>query len=349
MSRTILTLTTLMTVLLVVTSLAAAEGTRYLIIHADDAGMCHSENAGTIDAMVNGFVSSSSIMVPCPAFEEIAAIARDQYPGRDWGIHLTLTSEWSSYGWGAVLPVAQVPSLVDPNTGRLWQTTEQVAAHAVAAEVDMELRAQIDRAIERGIRLTHLDTHMASAVCRPDLLELYVQLGIDYDLPVLFPGPGAYDDLNFLWDPNNPWWGDADFRAADLVQRLDDAGLPILDRLLQFYTGDPNRDQIYLDAITSLTELPPGSVSQLIIHCGYNDEELRSITASAPWRDFDRLFFQNPDVLAHINDCGIEITTWGQYGQSPVPEPSGTVLATMAIGLAALFGRRLALPGRTKG
>ncbi len=335
MLRTITTSVALLGTLLLGTSLAVAD-TQYLIIHADDAGMCNSENDGTIDAMVNGFVSSASIMVPCPAFEDFAVIARDQYPNRDWGIHLTLNSEWSSYGWGPVLSVNDVPSLVNPNTGRLWSSIGQVAANAIAAEVDLELRAQIDRAIERGIRLTHLDTHMGSVACRPDLLEVYVQLGIDYDLPVLFPGPGADASLDYIWNPSSPWWGDADFRAADLAQRLEDAGLPILDRLLQFYNNNPDRDQIYLDAIGSLTELPPGSVSQLIIHCAYDNEELRGITSSAALRDFDRRFFQDPDVLAHINNCGVEIITWEQF--RAIPEPSSALLAVM--GLLVLLGRR---------
>jgi predicted glycoside hydrolase/deacetylase ChbG (UPF0249 family) len=280
---------------------AQSDDTRYLIIHADDAGMSHSANIGTIDAMEKGIVSSASIMVPCPWFPEIATYAR-QNPDRDFGIHLTLNCEWKHYRWGPVASLDKVPSLVDKD-GYMWRSTREVAENVKTEEAEIELRAQIERAGKFGIPITHIDTHMGAVLSRPDLLALYVKLGIEYDVPILF-------------------LRNVDGRIAQAYPALAKSGrealkllgqhkMPLLDHMAQFYGDQPGktRKEAYLEV---LRNLKPG-VSQLIIHCGYDDAELRAITSSAGRRDEDRRIFSDPEVIAFIREQGIRVITWKQF------------------------------------
>lgn len=272
-------------------------GGRYVIIHADDAGMSHSVNMATIDAMENGIVSSASIMVPCPWFKEIAEYAKS-HPERDFGVHLTLNCEWDQYRWKPVSPTDQVPSLVDAE-GYMWDGVPQIVAHAKAEEVETELRAQIKRALEFGVPVSHLDPHMGAVVSRPDLAEVYVKLGVEFDVPVLFLRtlPPTLALAKPLRD-----------RATELIKLMDDHHLPVLDYMTQYYTRgsvEKKRDE-YLKAISTTR---PG-VRYLIIHCGYNNQELQAITSSSTIRDTDRRVFTDPQTIRAIKDSGVKIVSW---------------------------------------
>ena len=274
---------------------------RRLIIHADDAGMCHSENRGTIDSMVNGVVSSTSIMVPCPWFSEFAEWAREN-PDRDCGVHLTLNAEWKHYRWGPVAPREKVPSLVDKD-GFLWDNVDQVMEHVKVEEAAIELRAQIDRAKAFGVPITHLDTHMGAIVSRPDLVELYVKLALEYDLPIL-----ALREIDEEMAKEYPALAQ---RQEELLKLFKQRGLPVLDHLAQFYGGDTYEER-KANYLKCLRTLPPGT-SQLIIHCGYDDAELGAVTNSASRRDGDRRVFSDVEVIDEIQKLGIEVITWKQF------------------------------------
>lgn len=274
---------------------------KYLIIHADDAGMSHSVNRATIDAMEQGVVSSASILVPPAWFPEFAAYAR-RHPENDYGIHLTLTSEWDLYRWGPVAPREKVSSLIDEQ-GFLWDNVELVMQMVKAEEAEIELRAQINRARQFGVPLSHLDTHMGALFSRPDLLELYVKLGLEYDLPVLF-----IREITPLAAQEYPALAS---RGAEVIDRLNSRRFPLLDSIGQFYDGNSfeERHKKYIDF---LRDLRPG-VSELIIHCGYDDQELRAITESASRRDGDRRIFSEPATASFVKDLDIEVINWKQF------------------------------------
>ena len=85
---------------------------RLLIINGDDAGMCHAANVATTESLEKGLMRSSTIMVPCPWFPEMAAYAK-QHPHQDFGVHLCHTAEWTRYRWGPVTDRERVPGLLD--------------------------------------------------------------------------------------------------------------------------------------------------------------------------------------------------------------------------------------------
>lgn len=287
-------------------SFALAEGpaaNRSVIIHADDAGMSHSVNLATIQGMEQGIVSSASIMVPCPWFKEIAAYAK-AHPEKDFGIHLTLNCEWHEYRWGPVAPRESVPSLID-GEGYLWGGVQNIVAQAKAEEVATELRAQVQRALDFGVPVTHLDTHMGAVVSRPDLIEVYVKLGVEFKVPVFF--------LRDFGAANTGLPKELLARAADLLKVLDANHLPVLDSMTQYYSGESYdaKKKMYLKAIE---DTQPG-VRYLIIHCGYNNEELQAITTSSVIRDNDRRIFTDPEVIAAVKKSGVEVVTWKQVSE----------------------------------
>jgi predicted glycoside hydrolase/deacetylase ChbG (UPF0249 family) len=136
-----------------------AEARIRLVTRGDDCGMCQSANAAVREAFEQGILRNTSVMVPCPAFEEAARMLAD-LPGLCVGLHVTLNAEWDSVKWGPVLPAAKVPSLVD-REGLFLQTTMALQERQASGdEMIAEVRAQLDLARARGLDVRYVDQHM---------------------------------------------------------------------------------------------------------------------------------------------------------------------------------------------
>ena len=155
---------------------------RLLIVNCDDLGLCHAVNVGVYEALREGDATSASLMVPCPWARDAAS----RYRGEDVGVHLTLNAEHDLYRWG---PITHAPSLLDGDGG-FPRTLEDAWDHADLDEVRRECRAQVERAILWGFDVSHLDCHLATLELRPEFFDIYLELAVEFELPVRL-GPAS--------------------------------------------------------------------------------------------------------------------------------------------------------------
>ena len=185
-----------------ISSAEAQDNEIRLIVRGDDIGSSHAANAGCIQSYREGIMRTVEVMVPCPWFKEAAKMLREN-PGLDVGIHLDLTSEWEFYKWG---PVTHAPSLVDENGNFLPMTGQRDdfppdtgfrESNFKLDEVEQELRAQIEIALQEIPGISHLSSHMGTPTCTPELRALVAKLSEEYNLPTGVPGTkraGSFPD-----------------------------------------------------------------------------------------------------------------------------------------------------------
>jgi predicted glycoside hydrolase/deacetylase ChbG (UPF0249 family) len=271
--------------------LGYAAGDRLLIVNCDDVGMCHAANSAVISGMEEGLISSGTIMVPCPWFPEIAAYA-SSHPNSNFGIHLCHTSEWKFYRWPPVLPAVEVPGLVDPE-GRLWRSIQEVYAHATPDEALREGRAQIRKALDAGIDITHLDSHMGTLQYDLRYVEVYLKLAKEFDLPVRM---ASQDTL-------------ARFGQPTLRQRFTEAGILFPDYLVHEELGGMGPDVADF-WMRVLSDLKPG-VTEIYIHAAKPTEELQAITGSWRTRGAEaETFTSNEAVRELLKQRGIKLVSY---------------------------------------
>lgn len=261
---------------------------KLLIIHADDLAVSHSEDRASFAALDQGAASSASIMVPCPWLTEVAAYAK-AHPDADLGLHLTLTSEWHSYRWGSVASRDQVPGLLGPD-GNLWPDVPFVVKNAKPQEVETEIRAQVERAMQVGIRPTHLDSHMGT-LFTPAYFPAYVKVAREYGLPFLaMRTPGAPESMLALLK-------DSDIEPGAILMA---AGIK-----------PENWETYYLGLIRALK---PG-LTELIVHMAYDDAEMQAITEGHPaygsaWRQRDFNVITGPEFRQALKDNQVTLVGW---------------------------------------
>ncbi|MEM8922302.1 MAG: ChbG/HpnK family deacetylase [Actinomycetota bacterium] len=160
---------------------------RLAVIVCDGLGSSNAANRGVHLALRQGVATSAGLQVPCPWARGAAA----SHQGDDVGVALTVNAEYDVYRWG---PITHAPSLLGGDGG-FPQTAADLWEHADVEEIRRECRAQLDRAVLWGFDPSHLSAHLNALCARPEFFDVYLELAIDFRLPISLPDPSI--DLGF--------------------------------------------------------------------------------------------------------------------------------------------------------
>ncbi len=159
-----------------------------LIVRGDDMGFSHSGNVALIKSSLEGIQTSIEVIVPSPWFPEAVKMLQ-QHPNIDVGIHIALTSEWDNVKYR---PVSKSPSLTDAD-GYFYPFIYRNSNYPGQAlsennpkleDIEREMRAQIELALKKIPRISHISSHMGCYNMNPEVQLLAKRLAMEYKIDI---------------------------------------------------------------------------------------------------------------------------------------------------------------------
>jgi predicted glycoside hydrolase/deacetylase ChbG (UPF0249 family) len=138
---------------------------KQLVVNADDFGFTPDVNEGIVEAHRRGILTATTLMANGEAFDGALRLAREN-PTLDIGVHLVLV------GGNSTLTGKPLPPTVAKLLGALARREIRV--------ID-ELRAQVRRIVDAGLRPTHLDTHKHTHLA-PPVLSAVARIGEEFGI-----------------------------------------------------------------------------------------------------------------------------------------------------------------------
>jgi predicted glycoside hydrolase/deacetylase ChbG (UPF0249 family) len=276
---------------------------RLLIINADDFGFAPGVNRGIVEAHEAGALSSASMMVNTPAFEEAVSLARTRVPRLGVGLHFNILTG---------RPLSDAPSLVDPQTGSFFSLVELTRRAMVgrihSADVRRECDAQLGALVRAGIRPTHLDshrhTHALPGVLAPVVASARAAgvrvIRRPLDRPTLRDAVASakmlvlhaawYAAANGLTAPDREWLAHAPHFRGIALQ-----GAPDVEARL----------------LALLDQLPSGA-TEVMLHPGYDDAVLAAQDPYRREREREVAALRSPTVRERLTRGDITLVNFAQ-------------------------------------
>jgi predicted glycoside hydrolase/deacetylase ChbG (UPF0249 family) len=256
-----------------------------IIVNGDDVGAHQVFTDASIAALESGGISSVSVITPGPDADRALTLLKD-HPEYEVGVHLSLNGDWAP-----LAPRGEVPSLYN-GRGTMWDTEDEVVANVRPDEARIEWEAQLRKALDAGVRVTHLDSHMGCYFLTDELFAAGRQIAEEYQIPMITP-----------YIPHRMSTRDRQMFAL--------ASYGGIYRLRDAEETFENRSQAYLEFLKGLS---PG------IHYIYTHHAPTNTTdptlGDLPLRINDYAYWTGEESRRHLDELGIQLV-----GASVLREP----------------------------
>jgi hopanoid biosynthesis associated protein HpnK len=244
---------------------------RQLIINADDFGITESVNIGIIQGHVTGVISSTTIM-PCGnAFEHAVALALTNKE-LGIGVHLTLVGE------NPICDPMTIQSLVD-NEGCLSPQYPRFLLRYCLGQIQLddirkELTAQVQKVVDCGISITHLDSHQHMHIV-PGIIDITIEIAKKFGIqkiripaePYSFLGGYPFSTVRVIARAG------LTFLAQLARRKLKKQGFAAPEHFFGMLAGGNMREEFLLHIIDTL----PDGTSEIMMHPGADDSILQTM------------------------------------------------------------------------
>ena len=287
---------------------------KFLVVNADDFGLDPAVNAAIAQAHTEGILTSASLLVGAPHAQEAVEFAKT-HPRLGVGIHLCLVQG------RAVSPPAKIAALADAD-GNLPDNPFQLSARLaagkrVALAAETELRGQIDRVLETGLRPTHLDTHMHAHI-HPQVLRIVAALAREYGIlyvraPFEPLWPALRCSRQRLPRTLARWTVFGSF-GARIRRELRRLGLRTADRSV----GVLDPGHVTESFLTGYLPLLPDGLTEIFLHPAVETTEAIDRTQRDYENTAELAALCSPRVRELIHHLGIRLTNFREVSETTV-------------------------------
>jgi len=293
----------------------------YLILNADDYGICEQTNAAIFELFEQGLITSASLMAVGPRAPQAAQMAASvSYPV---GLHLCFNSDNKHNRWKSL---SAAPSLNDAQG--LYYDQKKLARRAKSCDIVCEMEAQYQFLRRAGCLPDHADSHCGTLYGingRLFFMDAF-RFCQKYNLPFRLPKSPRFLDRQF--------GGKAPSVLLPLHRAVVKRGLAMGVRLLDDMLTNPDpirkiqRYEVlrayYMDA---LREIGPG-VTELFLHPSYSPGFYGDPEDEWTKRDYELRLLRSGDLLQLAADLGIQLVSWKEAFSFPSLEgcPQGGVV-----------------------